>query len=68
MFQELFPFSSIPFTISGAELKDAGYWKKIISYDSGNYLNMWVTFVFFTCNSLIKLKIASKTSELDCNN
>ena len=29
---------------------------------------MWVTFNFFKCNRMIKLKIASKRSELHCNN
>ena len=54
-------------TISGAPLKEAGY-LKIITFDSGNYLNMWVTFDVFTCNRMIKLNKASKRNELDCNN
>ena len=43
-FKNTFPFSSIPFIIPGSQLKVAGYLKKIITFDSGNYLNMWVTF------------------------
>ena len=38
--------------------------QRLINFDSGNYLNMWVTFDVFTCNRMIKLKIASKRSEL----
>ena len=38
-FKNFLPSSSIPFTIPGAQLKVAGY-KKIITFDSGNYLNM----------------------------
>ena len=41
--------------------------KKIITFRLGNYLSMWVTFDVFTCNGMIKLKIASKRSELHCN-
>ena len=66
-FNNFLPFCSIPYTISGAPLKEAGY-LKIITFDSGNYLNMWVTFDVFTCNRMIKLKKASKRNELDCNN
>ena len=46
-------------------LKEAGYKKK---YDLGNYLTMSVTFDVFTCNGIIKLKIASKRNELHRNN
>ena len=66
-FKNFLPFPSIPFTIPGIQLKEASYWK-IITFDSGNYLNMWVTFDVFTCNRMIKLKIASKRSELHCKN
>ena len=38
-FKNTFPFSSIPFTIPGSQLKVAGYLKKL-TFDSGNYLNM----------------------------
>ena len=38
-FKNFLPSSPIPFTIPGAQLKVAGY-KKIITFDSGNYLNM----------------------------
>ena len=38
--------------------------QRLINFDSGNYLNMWVTFDVFTCIRMIKLKIASKRSEL----
>ena len=55
-FKNFFPFSSIPFTISRAQLKDAGY-KKIITFHLGNYLNIWVTFDVFTWNRMIKKKI-----------
>ena len=41
--------------------------KKNITFRLGNYLSMWVTFDVFTCNRMIKLKIASKRSELHCN-
>ena len=34
------PFSSIPFAISGAQLKEAQVIKKVINFDAGNYLNM----------------------------
>ena len=44
-----------------------GLLKNIITFRSGNYLSMWVTFDVFTCNRMIKLKIASKRSELHCN-
>ena len=37
------PISSIPFTISGAQFKEAGY-SKYITFNSGNYLIMSVTF------------------------
>ena len=30
-------------------------------------MNMWVTFDVFTCNRMIKLKIASKKGKLHCN-
>ena len=30
-------------------------------------MSIWVTFDVFTCNRIIKLKIASKRSELHCN-
>ena len=33
------PFSSIPFTISGTQSKEAGK-QKIITFDYGDYLNM----------------------------
>ena len=67
IFQELssFLFNTICYfwiTIKGSRLL------KKFTFDSGNYLNMWVTFDVFTCNRMIKLKIASKRSELDCNN
>ena len=42
--------------------------QKFINFDSGNYMNMWVTFDFFTCNRVSELKIPSKRSELPCNN
>ena len=58
-FKNFLPFSSMLFIISGALLKEAGY-LKIITFDSGNYLNMWVTFDVFKSNRMIKLKIASK--------
>ena len=35
--KNFFPFSSIPLAISGAQLKEAGYLKKYINFDSGNY-------------------------------
>ena len=38
--------------------------QRLINFDSGNYLNMWITFDVFTCIRMIKLKIASKRSEL----
>ena len=57
-FMNTFPFSSIPFNIPGSQLKVAGYLKKIITFDSGNYLNMKITYDDFTCNGMIKLKIA----------
>ena len=41
---------------------------KKCNFDSSKYLNMWVTFDVFTCNRMIKLKMASKRSELPCNN
>ena len=42
--------------------------RKILTFDlQGYYLNMWVTFDVSTCNRMIKLKMASKRSELDCN-
>ena len=44
-----------------------GLLKNIITFRSGNYLSMWVTFDVFTCNRMIKLNIASKRSELHCN-
>ena len=37
-FKNYLPFSSIPVTIPGAQLKVAGYKKN--TFDSGNYLNM----------------------------
>ena len=40
------------------------FMKKIMTFDSGNHLNMWVTFVVFTCNRMVKLKMASKRSGL----
>ena len=64
---EIFSIQKISHTISGAQLKKASYLNPI-NFDSGNYLNMWVTFDVFTCNRMIKLKMASKRSELDCNN
>ena len=42
--------------------------KKIRTFDSSKYLNMRVTFDVFTCNRMIKLKMASKRSEFICNN
>ena len=63
-FKNFLPFSSIPFTITGAQLNEAGK-KKL---DSGNYLTMHVTFNVFICNRMIKLKIASKRGELQSNN
>ena len=48
-------------------LKEEGY-QKIITFDSSKYLNIRVTFYIFICNKMIKLKITSKRSELDCNN
>ena len=65
-FKNFLPFSSIPFTISGAQFKEAGY--SNITFNSGNYLIMWVTFDVSTCNRMIKLTIASKRSELHYNN
>ena len=67
MFQELssFFFNTI-YCLSGAHLKEANV--KNSTFDSGNYLKMWVTFYFFKRNRMNKLKIASKRSELDCNN
>ena len=47
-FKNSLPFSSIPFTIPGAQLKEVGYWK-IVFFDSGIYLSMWVTFHVFIC-------------------
>ena len=38
-------------------------WKKL-TFVSGNHLNMWVTFVVFTYNRMVKLKMASKRSGL----
>ena len=58
-FKNFLPFSSIPFTISGAQFKEAGY-SKYITVNSGNYLIMSVTFDVSTCNRMIKLTIASK--------
>ena len=63
-FKNFLPFSSIPFTITGAQLNEAGK-KKL---DSGNCLTMHVTFNVFICNRMIKLKIASKRGELQSNN
>ena len=37
-FKNFLPFFSIPFTISGAQFKEAGY--SNITFDSGNYLIM----------------------------
>ena len=54
-FKSCLPFPTIPFTISGEQSKEAGY-LKIITFNSGDYLNMWVTFDVFTCNRMIKLK------------
>ena len=31
--------------------------EKMVTFDSGNYLNMQVTFDVFTCNRMTKLKI-----------
>ena len=66
-FKNFLPFSSIPFTISGAQFKEAGY-SKYITFNSGNYLIMSVTFDVSTCNGMIKLTIGSKRSELHCDN
>ena len=38
-FKNFLPISSIPFTISGAQFKEAGY-SKYMTFNSGNYLNM----------------------------
>ena len=46
--------------------KEAGYLKNY-NFDSSKYLNMRVTFDVFTCNRIIKLKMASKRSELNCD-
>ena len=40
------------------------FMKKIMTFVSGNHLNMWVTFVVFTYNRMVKLKMASKRSGL----
>ena len=37
-FKNFLPFSSIPFTISGAQFKETGY--SNITFNSGNYLIM----------------------------
>ena len=47
--------------------KEAGYLKNY-NFDSSKYLNMRVTFDVFTCNRIIKLKIAPERRELHCNN
>ena len=65
-FKNFLPISSIPFTISGAQFKEAGY--SNITFNSGNYLIMWVTFDVSTYNRMIKLTIASKRSELHYDN
>ena len=65
-FKNFLPISSIPFTISGAQFKEAGY--SNITFNSGNYLIMWVTFDVSTYNRMIKLTIASKRSELRYDN
>ena len=41
---------------------------KTITFDLSKYLNLRVTFDVFICNRMIKLKMASKRSELNCNN
>ena len=48
-------------------LKEAGFEKKLITFDSVIYLNMRVTFDVFPCNRIVLLKMATKWSELDCN-
>ena len=59
--------TSTSFTISGAQLKEAGY-KKVIDFYSVQYLVMRVTFCVFTCNSrMVQLKMAVKTSEIYSN-
>ena len=67
-FQEHFSFLFNTIYYSWITIKGSRLLKKIITFDSGNYLNMWVTFDVFTCNRMIKLKIASKRSELHCKN
>ena len=67
MFQELRSFLFNTIYYSWSTIKDSRVLKKIITFDSGNYLNMWMTFDVFTCNRVIKLKIASKRTELHCN-
>ena len=53
-FKNFLPFSSVPFSFSGAQ-KSRLLKKK--TFGVGNYLNMRVTFNVFTCNRMIKLKI-----------
>ena len=59
-FKNFLHFSSIPLTISGAQLRKQVF-QKIITCDSGYYLNMWsITFDVFTCDGMMKLTKASK--------
>ena len=54
-FKNFLPFSSVPFSFSGAQ--KSRLLKKNIAFGVSNYLNMRVTFNVFTCNGMIKLKI-----------
>ena len=51
---------------SGTQLKEVGC-KKIISYNSVQYLITRVTFYVFTCNRMVQLKMALKSSEIYSN-
>ena len=58
MFQEHFSFLFNTIYYSWITIKGSRLLKKIITFDSGNYLNMKITYDDFTCNGMIKLKIA----------
>ena len=62
-----FLFDATSFSISGAQLKEAGC-KKVINFYSVQYLVTRVTFCVFTCNSrMVQRKMAVKTSEIYSN-
>ena len=58
---------SVFVTHGSYRVKGSRILKKFITFHLGNYLYLWVTFDVFTCKRMIKLKIASKRSELHCN-